>query len=323
MWRLLEGGSADPPDYAFLHALAKRFGRFCMIKMVRATGRILNSRCGSLAARPKLAFVFGFLAAAIAVLAAVSWFQRNQVDEARSAKVILNQIAVLTRKINNLTWTALQEQNLSPEAETEIRKARQALPEAVLAAHLHASHTSALEQVWPVLDNYIMSAGRQWILVQIGDFDEAKQVDFQEVSPRFDLMQHQVQIAIEAEDKWAQDVALRARNELLAAAMLAATAILILFLRLKGLEHIGQLEETERNALRESEERFRALTEQSTDIILIADPSGQIKYASPSVHTALAVHGDSLVGTNVIDLIHPEDFAKTVRSGRASCRERV
>jgi len=78
------------------------------------------------------------------------------------------------------------------------------------------------------------------------------------------------------------------------------------------------LQETERNALRESEERFRALTEQSTDIILIADPSGQIKYASPSVHTVLAVRGDSLVGTNMIDLVHPDDLTKTMSTGPRS-----
>ncbi|MFZ1917093.1 MAG: EAL domain-containing protein [Terriglobales bacterium] len=289
-----------------------------MIKMVRAARRTLDPRRGSLVARPKLAFVFGFLATAIAILAALSWFQRNQVDEARSAQVVLNQISTLTREINNLTLTALQNQSLPPEAETEMRGARQALPKAVLAAHLHAYHTSALEKVWPVLDNYIMAAGRQGVLMQVGDFDQAKQVDFQEVSPQFDLMQHQVQIAIEAEDKWAQGVALRARNELLAAAILAATAILILFLRLQRQEHIGQLEETERNALRESEERFRALTEQSTDIILIADPSGEITYASPSVQTVLAVPGDSLTGTNMIDLVHPDDFEKTTSTGPRS-----
>ena len=269
-------------------------------------------------ARPKLALVFGVLATAIAVLAALSWFQRIQIDEVRSAQVILNQIAALTREINNLTWTALKGQKLTPEADTEMRAARQALPKAVLAARLHTYHTYALEKVWPELDKYIISADRQWILMQIGNFDEAKQVDFQEVSPQFDLMQHQVQIAIEAEGNWAQGVALKARNELLAAATLAAIAILILFLRLQRQEHIGQLEKTERNALRESEERFRALTEQSTDIILIADPSGQIKYASPSVHTVLEVLGDSLVGTNMVDLLHPDDFAKTISTGTRS-----
>jgi PAS domain S-box-containing protein len=286
--------------------------------MVRPTRRTLTLRCGSLVARPKLALVFGVLATAIAVLAALSWFQRIQIDEARSAQVILNQIAALTREINNLTWTALQGQTLTPEADTEMRAARQALPKAVLAARLHTYHTYALETVWPELDKYIISADRQWILMQIGNFDEAKQVDFQEVSPQFDLMQHQVQIAIEAEGNWAQGVALRARNELVAAATLAAIAILILFLRLQRQEHIGQLEKTERNALRESEERFRALTEQSTDIILIADPSGQIKYASPSVHTVLEILGDSLVGTNMVDLLHPDDFGKTISTGPRS-----
>ncbi len=289
-----------------------------MIKMVRTTQRTLNSRLESLVARPKLPFVFGFLATAIAVLAALSSFHRNQVDEARSAQITLNQIAVLTREINNLTLATLQKQNLTPEADTEMLTARHALPEAVLAAHLHAYHTAALEKVWPALDNYMTSAGRQWILMQVRNFDEAKQSDFQAVSPQFDLMQHQVQIAIEAEDKWAQGVALRARDELLAAAILAATAVLILFLRLKRQEHLGQLQETERNALRESEVRFRALTEQSTDIILIADPSGQIQYASPSVHTVLAVHGESLVGRNMIDLVHPDDFLKTMNTGSRS-----
>ena len=88
-----------------------------MIKMIRATLGTLNPRCGSLVVRPKLAFVFGFLVTAIAVLVTLSSFLRNQVDEARSAQAILNQIAVRTREINNLTWTALQEQNLTPEAD--------------------------------------------------------------------------------------------------------------------------------------------------------------------------------------------------------------
>jgi diguanylate cyclase (GGDEF)-like protein/PAS domain S-box-containing protein len=293
-------------------ALAKRSVRSIRDTMVRAARRIFGPRWGSLVGRPKLGFVLGFLVSAIAVLTTLSWFQRNQVGEARSAQAALNQIAVLTREMNNLTLTALQTQNLTPEATAEMRAERQALPKAVLAARLQAYHTPPLEKVWPELDEYIMASGRQWVLMLLGDFDEARQADFQEVSPQFDMMQHQVQIAIEAEDKWAQVVALRARNELLAAAILAATAILILFSQFQRQEHIGQLRETERNALRESEERFRALTEQSTDIILIADSSGQIKYASPSVHTVLAVHGDSLVGTNIIDLVHPDDLAKTI-----------
>lgn len=305
-------------SYFCTDALAKGSVRVFMTKTVRATQRILNPRLQSLVERPRLTVVFGFLATAIVVLAALSWFHGNQIAEAHSAEVTLNQIALLTREINNLTLTALKNQNLTPEADKEMLAARHALPNVVLAAHLHAYHTVAMENAWPALDNYITSVGHQWVLMQVGEFDEAKLADFQTVGLQFDLMQYQVQIAIEAEDTWAQGVALRARYELLAAAILTATSILILFLRLKRQEHLGQVQEAERNALRASEERFRALTEQSADIILIADPSGQIKYASPSVHTVLAVQEDSLVGTNMVDLVHPDDFARTMSTGPRS-----
>ena len=268
----------------------------------------------SLPARPKLTFLFGCLAAAIALLSVLSWFQKIQVDDARSAQVILNQIAALTRQINNLTLTALNQENLTPAMDAEMRAARHALPEAVLAAHLHVFHTVAIEKVWPSLDTYLASASRQWILMQVGNYDAAKQVDFREVSPQFDLMQHQVQIASEAEEQWAQIAALRARNELLAAGVFAAFAVLILCVRLQRQEHSSQLQEAERNALRESEERFRALTEQSSDLIFIADRSGRIKYASPSFHTVLAIPANRVLGMTIDELVHPDDFAKTVGS---------
>src|SRR5271170_7372951 len=139
MWHLLSPGqSVLPTTHFYVDTLAKRSIRFSMIKMVSATPRTLNPRNGSPAARPKLALIFGILAVAIAVLAALSWFQKIQVDEARSAQVILNQIAVLTRRVNNLTLTALNQQNLTPAADAEMLAARHALPDAVLAAHVHA-----------------------------------------------------------------------------------------------------------------------------------------------------------------------------------------
>jgi hypothetical protein len=143
-----------PPQTFGTHAFAEGILiGFFMVKMMRAAQSTINQRCRSLVARPKLAFVFGFLATATTVLAALSWFHSNQVDEGHSAQVTLNQIAVLTREINNLTLTALQEQHLTLEAETEMRAARHSLPNAVLAARLHVYHTSALEKVWPVLDD--------------------------------------------------------------------------------------------------------------------------------------------------------------------------
>ena len=74
-----------------------------------------------------------------------------------------------------------------------MRTARQALPKAVLAAYIFILITTLPSRsVSSEIDKYIISANRQWVLMQVGNFDEAKQVDFQEVRPQFDLMQHQV-----------------------------------------------------------------------------------------------------------------------------------
>lgn len=274
--------------------------------------RLLRSLFETLFARRRLALVSGVLAMFIIILASVAWFHRRQSENARTGEAILKQVATLTRRINTLSFAALQKRDLNWEAAKDIRTARQELPNAVLAAHLHVYHTLAIEKALPTLDSYISSAGKQWILIEVGDFDEATETNLQAVSSQFDLMQYQLQVAIDDEDKWAQVSAQKATNELLAAAILAAAAFVIVLIHLKNQEHTSQLQETERNALRESEERFRALTEQSSDIIFIADRSGHIKYASPSVHTALGFQADGLIGMKTTDLIHPDEVIETV-----------
>jgi len=62
-------------------------------------------------------------------------------------------------------------------------------------------------------------------------------------------------------------------------------------------------------ALRTSEERFRALTEHSTDGILLVDRAGNISYASTAVRAILGRQPADLIGQNGFDLVHPDDLA--------------
>ena len=61
-------------------------------------------------------------------------------------------------------------------------------------------------------------------------------------------------------------------------------------------------------ALRASEERFRALIENSADVISLVDPTGTILFESPSVERVLGYRPDELVGTNAFSLVHPDDL---------------
>jgi PAS domain S-box-containing protein len=72
-------------------------------------------------------------------------------------------------------------------------------------------------------------------------------------------------------------------------------------------------------ALRESEERYRALIENAHDIIVILDPeTGQIRYQSPSMERILGYGAADLADRSVFELVHPEDLPRGLASIAAS-----
>jgi len=63
-------------------------------------------------------------------------------------------------------------------------------------------------------------------------------------------------------------------------------------------------------ALKQSEERFRALIYNSTDIIRILDREGHIIFDSPSSQRILGYPKGFFIGKNPLDFIHPDDRAQ-------------
>ncbi len=59
--------------------------------------------------------------------------------------------------------------------------------------------------------------------------------------------------------------------------------------------------------LRRSEERFRSLIENASDMITVINSSGIIRFQSPSSERVLGYAPDTLVGKSIFELIHPED----------------
>ena len=87
------------------------------------------------------------------------------------------------------------------------------------------------------------------------------------------------------------------------------------------IRELGQSESERKRAseaLRKSEEYFRAITQNSSDIIFIVDGLGTIAYASPSVERFLGYKPDELIGKRSLDLILWDDKTKAVEDfGRA------
>jgi PAS domain S-box-containing protein len=80
-------------------------------------------------------------------------------------------------------------------------------------------------------------------------------------------------------------------------------------------------------ALRESEARFRTLIERSTDMIVLLDAEGRITFWSPSATESLGWAPGDVLGTRLLDLVHPGDLdgaaetvTRTLAEGGATLR---
>jgi PAS domain S-box-containing protein len=66
-------------------------------------------------------------------------------------------------------------------------------------------------------------------------------------------------------------------------------------------------------ALKESEQRFRSLVQNSLDIITLVEADGTVRYVSPAIERVLGYRPEERVGRNTFELVHPDDVARARR----------
>jgi PAS domain S-box-containing protein len=67
-------------------------------------------------------------------------------------------------------------------------------------------------------------------------------------------------------------------------------------------------------ALHRSEENFRALIENASDVISVVNADATICYASPSLERVLGYKPEDKIGKNVLDFVHPDDLPRLLAS---------
>ncbi|MFD9882210.1 putative bifunctional diguanylate cyclase/phosphodiesterase [Streptomyces alboflavus] len=93
----------------------------------------------------------------------------------------------------------------------------------------------------------------------------------------------------------------------------AGTVVLALVVR-QGIMLLDNITLTQE--LAQKENHFRSLVQGSSDVIMIAAPSGILRYVSPAAAGVYGRDADDLVGSELATLIHPEDLGRVVHEVR-------
>ncbi|QES52309.1 phosphodiesterase [Streptomyces venezuelae] len=93
----------------------------------------------------------------------------------------------------------------------------------------------------------------------------------------------------------------------------ACTVVLALVVR-QGIMLLDNIALTQE--LAQKENHFRSLVQGSSDVIMIAAPSGVLRYVSPAAAGVYGREAEELVGRRLAELIHPDDLGRVVHEVR-------
>ncbi|WP_079032343.1 putative bifunctional diguanylate cyclase/phosphodiesterase [Streptomyces specialis] len=98
------------------------------------------------------------------------------------------------------------------------------------------------------------------------------------------------------------------------AVVVIACAVVLALLVRQGITLMDNVALTRELAHRES--YFRSLVQGSSDVIMIADPDGRLRYVSPAATGVYGRDADRLRGSHLADHIHPDDLGRVVHELR-------
>lgn len=201
-------------------------------------------------------------------------------DDARRQLEVIRFEGLVGRE-EVIAWYALTERQLSATSIGELARTRRQT-DVVLAQMVRPGADATVYEVRGRLRDYRAAADEALQLLAQQQVDQAVNVDRTRADPRFGLLRDAIADANLALGRRAGDKARQADAVSVALVLGAVLAIASLASRVDQVRRDAARLGGEHQALRRSEARFRALVQNSSDVILIHDPDGVLRYASPA-----------------------------------------
>lgn len=228
-------------------------------------------------------------------------------DDNRRAQLSLAVFMERVHETSAIEWQAAAHRSVSPAERREIRTLHRQMKASLAQALQLDPRQSELRRLPALHQTYMTAVKEEFRLLTAGKIAQARAVDKRVIGPSFETLERAVHQADQVNNTLAEE---RIRTSQTAAVLtlMAGLAIIgALLWRFDQAEHAARMSEFEKGLLRESEERFRSLVQNSSDVVMIADPDGTLRYVSPSASRVVGRQPEVLVGTPIFNHVHQDD----------------
>src|ERR1700693_2268685 len=127
--------------------------------------------------------VYFVLVSAIVISLTLSY--RNEASASRSIArpAALSRIGQLTQDIRSVAWLNIAGREVTSESEVKVWDAKRQLADNIALLRAHTYGDESVDQLNQTLSHYLESVDSQWQLIRSGHSEEARRVDFEQISP--------------------------------------------------------------------------------------------------------------------------------------------
>ena len=252
------------------------------------------------------------LLAGLAVATVIVRIQHKSA-QARQDQILLIRLDNQVTELRTLEGQTMRDPSLTHNERTNLDALNSQARQTVEDLERVAGGGAALSPVRRALLTYEKAFTDEFQLFNSGRDASAVRLHDDRVSPAYEALSDAIHDASVRCDGAAVSANRAADVGTRAVLLLAAGLLFLMVRRFTRSQRLGTRLATEREVLRRSEERFQALIRNTSDVIAILAPDGAVRYLSSAAGRQWGVVPESLEGSSVFALMHPEE-AETART---------
>ena len=288
------------PFFRFFHTRAESS------ESVESTGGVIKRAFRTLAFSAAGLFVVLPLALG---LSSVILRMQHRADERRQAQIGLMRLDREVSLLHDMEYKCTSDPTILRSDSTRLDAINQNIQSCLMALPA-VEDDAALSPVRRSLKRYQSAVQNEFALYKAGRDRAARSVHDTGVSPAGDALADAIRAADVRNGTDAMQANRVADGGTTGVVLAAALLVFIFVRRSEAARRRGVSLAMKQQTLRRSEERFRALVRNASDVISILTPDGAVRYLSPTAERLWNCHPDVLEGTAIADLVHPDERAR-------------